>query len=135
MQIVFVTGLSTCLRKGHPDYEQALHQARSSLQHGHPVGLLVNETGELVELNDTHQSTMRHVRADEDDPGRLMVEFWAYSPICYLTRDHPEFERIKHILERAAEKDEPVLFANYRHMVEGETETWWKILDVRSASS
>src|SRR5262249_12009629 len=41
MQVDFDSGLSACLRKGHPDYERALHQARSSLQHGYPVGLLV----------------------------------------------------------------------------------------------
>jgi hypothetical protein len=133
MQVTFVSGLSGCLRKGHPDYERALHQARNSLQHGSSVGLMVNEAKEFVELSDTYQSTVRHVRDDEDDPGRLMIEFWAYSPICYLTRDHPEFERIKHTLASAAANDQQVLFANHRHMVEGDTETWWKIMDVRAA--
>jgi hypothetical protein len=130
-QLVFLTGLSVCLWKEHPEYERILHQARSSLQYGAPVGLMTGETGELVELNYTHQSAVRHVRPDEDDPSRLMVEFWAYSPICYLTKDHPEFERIKHTLERAATMDEQVLVANHMRMVEGETETWWKIMDVR----
>jgi hypothetical protein len=73
------------------------------------------------------------VRPDEEDPSRLLVEFWAYSPICYLTKDHPDFERLKQTLECAAATDEPVSFANHRHMVEGETETWWKLMDVRAA--
>src|SRR5262245_16470403 len=47
-------------------------------------------TNELVDLHSWHQSAVRHVRPDEDDPRRLMVQFWAYSPICYLTKDHPE---------------------------------------------
>jgi hypothetical protein len=62
-----------------------------------------------------------------------MVAFWAYSPICYLKRSHPEFERIKHTLEQAITKDEQVILANHMHPVEGETETWYSIMDVRSA--
>ncbi|HKI30922.1 MAG TPA: hypothetical protein VKA46_03580 [Gemmataceae bacterium] len=84
-------------------------------------------------MNYTHQSAVRHVRPDEDDASRLMVEFWAYSPICYLTKNHPEFERIKQTLERAVALDEQVVFANHGHMVEGDTETWWKLMDVRQA--
>lgn len=133
MQVVFPTGLSVCLRKGHPEYDRFLNHARNSLQHGGPVGFLVSETGELIDLNYVHQAAVRQVRPDEDDPSRLMVAFWEYSPICYLTKDHPEFERVKHTLERAAATNEQVVVANHGHVVEGETETWLKILDVRPA--
>jgi hypothetical protein len=133
MQVVFPTGLSACFRKEHPDYERLLHHARSSLQDGGAVAFLVNEGGDLVELNYTHQSAVRRVRTDEEDRNRLMIEFWAYSPICYLTRDHPEYDRIKDTLERAAATETPVIFANNMHMVVGETETWWKLMDVRPA--
>jgi hypothetical protein len=132
-QRVFATGLSACLRMEHPEYALFLHHARSSLEHGVPVGFIVSEAGELVELTYSHQSAVRHVRPDADDPSRLIVEFWAYSPICYLTKDHPEFERISSTLERAATLDEVVIFANHMRMVEGQTETWWKIMDVRAA--
>ena len=74
-----------------------------------------------------------HVRPEEVDPSRLLVECWAYSPICYLTKAHPEFERIKHTLERAASMAEPVLSANHMHLVEGEAESWYTIKDVRPA--
>jgi len=133
MQVVFSTGLSVCVSKEHAEYERLLRQARSSLEYGVPVGIMVSDAGVLVEVNDTHQSAVRHVRPDDDDPNRLMVEFWAYSPICYLATDHPEFERIKQTLQRAAAKDDQVIFANHRHMVEKETETWWKLMDVRQA--
>lgn len=132
-QVVFSAGPVACLVQEHPDYERILHRARHSLQYGHPVGLMVNEAGELLELNDTHRSAVRQVQPDEDDSSRLLVEFWAYSPICYLTKDHPEYERIKQTLEGAAATDEPVIFANHARMVEGETETWWKLLDARPA--
>jgi hypothetical protein len=131
MQIVLAGGLSVCLRAEHPQYERILRQARSSAASGEPVGLMVGETRELLELNYTHQSAVRYVRPDEDDPSRLMVAFWAYSPICYLTRSHPEFERIKYTLAQALTRDEPVILANHVHPVEGETEIWWSIMDVR----
>jgi hypothetical protein len=132
-QVVFPTSLSACLRRGHPDYERILHHARGSLQDGSPVAVLVNEGGELVQLNYTHRSAVRHVRPDDEDPTRLMVEFWVYSPICYLTKDHPEYERIKHTLEHAAASNTQVIFANHMHMIEGKAETWWKLMDVRPA--
>jgi hypothetical protein len=132
-QVVFETGRSACVRKEHPDYERLLHQARGSLQYRTPAGLMISDAGELVELTDTRQSAVRQVRPDEEDLSRLLVEFWAYSPICYLTKDHPDFERLAQTLERAAATDKPVTFANHRHMVEGETETWWKLMDVRAA--
>jgi hypothetical protein len=133
IQVVFSSGFSACVRKDDPECDSLLQQARSSLQHGVPVGSVVSDTGTLVELNATYQSAVRRVKSDEDDPSRLMVEFWTYGPICYLATAHPEFDRIKQTLENAAATDEQVIFANHRQMVEGETETWWKLLDVRRA--
>jgi hypothetical protein len=132
-QVIFENGLSACIRTGHAEYERMVRQAHHSVQDGIPVGFLLNETAEIVELNYTHQSTVRFIRPDEDDSSRLVVAFWAYSPICYLTRDHPEFERIRQTLERAAKGNEHVILANHMNMVDGETETWWKIMDVRPA--
>ena len=71
------------------------------------------------------------VRHAEEDEGRLPIWFWAFSPVCYLTRDHPEFDRIRATLERAAASGSRMWLANGMHPVEGETEVWWKILDVR----
>src|SRR5438128_1411695 len=93
MQIVFPTGGAVRLYTGHPDYQHILQQARNSLEYGSPVAFIANEAGELADLNYTHQSSVRRVRINEDDSNRLMIEFWSYSPICYLTKDHPEFER------------------------------------------
>jgi hypothetical protein len=94
------------------------------------VAFLVNEGDEL---NCNHQSAVRRVLPYEENPNRLMVEFWSYSPICYLTKDHPEYERAKDTLERTAATDSQGLFANHMHMVAGKTETWWKLLGARLA--
>jgi hypothetical protein len=132
-QITFPSGVSSCLLKGHPDQERILQQAHSSVQAGSPVGFVVNQAGELLELNYTYQSAVRHVEPDDEDPSRVVVEFWSYSPICYLTRDHPDFERILRTLKCAVKEEKPVILANHIHMIDGETETWWKLLDVRPA--
>jgi hypothetical protein len=132
-QIVLAGGLSVCLRAEHPDYERMLRQTRSSQASGEPVGCVVGETGELRELNYTHQSAVRYMRPMEDDASRLMVAFWQYSPICYLKRSHPEFERIKYTVEQAITKDEQVILANHMHPIEGETEIGYSIMDLRSA--
>src|SRR5690349_14532268 len=112
MQIVLAGGLSVCLPAEHPEQERILRQARSSIVSGEPVGLMVGDTEELNELNYTHQSAVRYIRPDEDDSSRLMAALWEYSPICYLTKSHPEFECIKHTLEQALTKHEQVLLAN-----------------------
>jgi hypothetical protein len=66
------------------------------------------------EVSHAHDTGVHAIREDADDPSRLAVWFWGYSPVCYLTGDHPEFDRIR---------------------IEGETEIWWKILDVRVIES
>jgi hypothetical protein len=71
------------------------------------------------------------VKDDSEDPHRLMVAFWGFSAICYLTRDHPEFERIRTTLEEAAASGSMVCFAKYTWPEESETEIWNKIMDVR----
>jgi hypothetical protein len=91
----------------------------------------MNGHGRLLEMNLAHDSAVDSVRADEEDPSRLAIWFWAYSPVCYLTRDHPEFDRIRATLEQAATSGGRVWLANHMHLVESETEIWLKILDVR----
>src|SRR5690242_1013608 len=97
-RVVFQDGLSSCLQEGHPEYVLLLQFANSSLRHGTAVGILLSEAGELIELNHAYRSTVRFAQQDEEDSSRLVVGFWAYSPICYLTQDHPEFVRIHRTL-------------------------------------
>jgi hypothetical protein len=108
-----------------------LREAERGLQQRRPVGVMVDGDGRLLELSPTHDTGVCSVREDEEDRSRLAVWFWGYSPVCYLTREHPEFDRIRATLEQAAASGSRVWLANRMHLVEGETETWWKILDVR----
>jgi hypothetical protein len=60
--------------------------------------------------------------------------------MCYLAKDHPEFDRLHASLAAAAGTPAQLWVANYSQMVkdeptsdEGEFEIWWKIMDVRPA--
>jgi hypothetical protein len=129
--VTFQNGLVACLCGNQPDRDKILREVRFSLRQHRPVGLLVNGGGELQEANAAHDTAVRSVEPEQAKERRLPVWFWAYSPVCYLTRDHPEFERIRATLEEAASSGRRVWLANRMHQVESETEIWWKILDVR----
>ena len=51
--------------------------------------------------------------------------------MCNLTREAPEFDRIRATLGQAAASGGRVWLANRMHLVAGEPEVWWQILDVR----
>jgi hypothetical protein len=123
-------GLRISLAADHPDRELILREARRSFQRQEPVGVLVDPDGRIVDLNYTYPVTVHAVREDEEDPSRLLVLFWGFSPVCYLTQDHPERGRIQATLEEAARLGQPVWLANRLWPVEGETEIWQQILDV-----
>jgi hypothetical protein len=129
--VTFGSGLLGRLLPDHPDRDWILREAEASLQERRPVGVLVNGEGHFLELSHAHETCVDCIREDEEDNSRLAVWFWEYSPVCYLTRDHPEFDRIRATLEQAAATGGRVWLANRMHLVEGETEIWWKILDVR----
>jgi hypothetical protein len=129
--VAFGNGLVARVPPDHPDRDSMLRDAEDSLKRRRPVGVLVDGDGWLLELSPAHDIGVRSVREDEEHTSRLAVWFWAYSPVCYLTRDHPEFERIRATLEQAAATGGRVWLANRMRIVEGETEIWWKILDVR----
>src|SRR5262245_3663752 len=133
--VTFGSGLVARLPPDHPDRDRMLREAEYSLQQRSPVGVVVNGDEHLLELSHAHETGVRSVREDEEDRSRLAVWLWDYSPICYLTRDHPEFDRIRTTLAQAAASGGRVWLANRMHLVEGQTEIWWQILDVRPSDA
>jgi hypothetical protein len=108
-----------------------LFMAESGLRHGTRVGAVIDGAGRVVDLNHTYDSSVRFVRDDEDDPGRLMIAFWAYSPVCYLPRDHHEFGRIRDLLASAAGTDRYVIFACRDGEDANGEPLWPNLMDVR----
>jgi hypothetical protein len=129
--ITFQSGLVVWLPPNHSEHDSILWEVEHSIQWGRPVGVMVNSDGRLLELSHTHDTSVHSVRQDEENKSGLQIWFWAFSPVSYLTFDHPEFDRIRATLEQAIAAGTRVWLANRMHMVEGETEIWWKIMDVR----
>jgi hypothetical protein len=133
--VAFRSGLVARFPPDHPDRDKMVREAEDSLQQRRPVAIIVNGEGWILELTHAHETGVASLREDEEDTNRLAVWFWEYSPVCYLTREHPEFDGIQTTLEQAAATGSRVWLANRMHLVEGETEIWWQILDVRPVES
>jgi hypothetical protein len=133
-EVTLRNGLVLHLADDHPDRDLLLQEAERSLQRQEPIGVVATADCRLVDLNYTYPVTVRFVKEDEEDGSRLMIGFWGFSPICYLTRNHPGLERIRTTLVGAAQSGAPVRLANRLWPVEGKTEVWQQVLDVRPIS-
>jgi hypothetical protein len=131
LQLRFRNGSLASLPASHPDYDIFLIQIDWSREVGRPLGMVLDAVGRIADLNHTYDSLVGWLREDEDDSNRLSVALWAFSPATYLTRDHPDFLRLRATLTAAAASGGMVYFANYSQMVEGEEGSWHEIMDVR----
>jgi hypothetical protein len=140
LRINFRDGATAFLEASHPHFQ--VLRLHAEWNQGRPVaiGAVLDADGRIVDLNTAHDTTVQAVQECPEDCNRLKVAFLGYSPVCYLTRDHPEFNRLRSILTKAAGTSTVVWVANRSEMVEsepttddGEFEVWWKIMDVRPA--
>jgi hypothetical protein len=129
--LTFKDGAKAIVPGDHRDREIIIHEAERSLTWQHPVGVILDPTDRVVDLSHTHEACVRSVQDYDEDPNRIEVCFWEFSSVCYLTRDHPEFQRIHTTLKDAVASRTPVVFANETWSIRGETEIWLKILDAR----
>jgi hypothetical protein len=129
--ITLDSGRTAWISAGAPSAPQLVAGADAARRTGEPIGVLLSKAGEVLDLAPAHVSTVAFVRQDEDHADRWLVGFWAFTTLCYLTHDHPDFERLKRILEAAAGTETRVVFANHSQPVEDEDEVWWRLLDVR----
>jgi hypothetical protein len=133
-RILFSRSSSTALPANHPHYDLLLRQAEASLRHQFPIAVLLDTAGTVADLSEGHQVTVRRVQQDEDGVKGLRIALWELSPVCYLAKDHPDFERIRDLLLAAEKSGERLWLANRSWPVEEETEVWNSILDVRPAA-
>jgi hypothetical protein len=140
LRILFRDGASAFLEATHPHFAVCRINAESRRGRPLPVGVVLDTEGRVVDLNAAHDTPVRHVRECARDRNRLEVAFWAYNPICGLTRDHPEFERIQATLTEAAGTPRLLWVATHSgEAVEGEPDesglvpAYPKIMDVRPA--
>lgn len=95
-------GRPVFLDKNHLDFDAWLIQVESKLRDVYPVGVVTDECGRVLDLNTAHDTGVAWVCEFPTDPNRYRVAFWAYSPVCGLTRDQPGFDRIYSTLSAAA---------------------------------
>lgn len=131
--VVFEDGSQAALDASHPDHDMMLFMARWGLQNGRPLGVVLDGSGRLLDLSSSDESQVRFIR--DEGGSRLQVAFWATSPVYYLCRDHPEFERLRSTLERAMASRSPVRFAHHPRPEQSEGKTWLKLMDVRPLGS
>jgi hypothetical protein len=135
LRLTFYRGLGATLCANHPDFDIFLHSIEYSLVNHYMLGLHITAAGDLVDLNHATQSHVRFIREDEEAPDRLEIALWGHSSVCYLRRDHPDFERIRHILEEALASGDLVWYATHTRpeKVVTEHETWIgsRLMDVR----
>jgi hypothetical protein len=134
--LTFRDGSRACLESSHPHFEHLLWLADWSGP-SRPLGVVTDAAGRILDLNSTHDTGVAWVRAFATDPNRLRVAFWAYSPICAPTREHPEFDRIHALLTAAVGTQQLWVATHSEETVadepdeEGMTAALPKILDVR----
>jgi hypothetical protein len=140
LRILFRDGSSGLLEASHPQFAVCRINAEARQGRPLPVGVVLDAEGRVVDLNAAHDTPVRHVREFTRERNRLEVAFWAYNPICALTRDHPDFERIHTTLAEAAGKPQILWVATHsEETVEGEPNedgllpAYPKIMDARPA--
>jgi hypothetical protein len=137
VRVAFHDGSVACLEARHANFEHLLWLAEWS-RPSRPVGVVTDSAGRILDLNAVHDTGVAWVRAFPSDDSRFRVAFWAYSPICGLTREHPEFERIHATLLSAARMQEQLWVATHSEDTmddepdeEGSRAALPKIMDVR----
>ena len=137
MQMTFQDGSVYHLDEHHPSFGRLLWLAEWS-RSGRHVGVAADVTGRIHDLNAAHDTGVAWLRELPSDPDRIRVAFWAYSPLCGLTRNHPEFNRIHATLAAAAGTTQPLWVATFTEETvddepdeEGMIAALPKIMDVR----
>jgi len=138
VRITFHNGQIGQLSAEHPNFEILMIHVESELRERYPVGVFLDATGHVVDLCGAHETAVQSIKEDPEDRNSFLARFWGYSPVCCLSRDHPEFERIHATLVEAAGTQHRVWVATHStERVEGPVDeegfipAYPKILDVR----
>src|SRR6476659_8603320 len=84
-RITFQDGSRAHLESSHASFEHLLWLAEWS-RPNRPIGVVTDASSRIVDLNSVHDTGVAWVCEFPADRTRFRVAFWAYSPICGLTR-------------------------------------------------
>jgi hypothetical protein len=100
-RVGFRNGSPAVLEASQPHFEHLLWLAEWS-RASRPIGVVTDAADHIIDLNCAHETGVAWVRHYPTNRNCFRVAFWAYSPICGLTRAHPDFDRILATLTAAA---------------------------------
>lgn len=106
--IVFEQGRRGVLRSGTKDYDYYLELAQESLEHKRPVGVSLDRSSGIPEISAADNDIVEGIR--EEDSGRVRVWFQGHDGTFFLNRDHPEFARVRKVLEASLREGKRVWF-------------------------
>jgi hypothetical protein len=142
IQLTLGDGREVYLAASHPSYPLWRIHIESKLRDCYPVGIVTDESGQVLDLNTAHDTGVAWICAFPTDPNRFRVAFWAYSPICGLTRDQPGFDRLHAVLTATAGTQQRVWVVTHsEETVDDEPDTEGliaalpRIMDVRTISA
>jgi hypothetical protein len=122
----------------HPHFDLLMVCVESDLRRCRPVGIAMDSSGRVIDIGAAHDTPVRSIQAFPDDRTLFQVSFWAYSPVCGLSRDQPEFERIYATLTQAVNSSQMLWVVTHsQEVLEGEVDedglvpAYPKIMDVR----
>jgi hypothetical protein len=136
--IVLRDGSVARLDPNHPNFDYLMIYLESDLRRRCPIGIILDASGRVVDLGAAHDTPVRLVQQFPNNSSRFQVVFWAYSPVCGLTSDQPEFERIHATLLRAITTGQMVWVVTHLEEVvedepdeDGSIPAYPRIMDVR----
>jgi hypothetical protein len=141
VKVAFRDGSVAWLDPNQTNFQHLLWLAEWS-RPSRPIGVVTDAAGRILDLNAAHETGVAWVREYPTDRDRFRVAFWAYSPVCGLTREQPDFDRIFATLTAAAGTQQPLWVVTHsEETVEDEPDAEGliaalpKIMDVRPTSS
>jgi hypothetical protein len=106
--IIFQTGQKSRLSRNHKDYQYFLKLAKESLESQHPVGVRIDNAGEISEIERADNDFVHTLAKKGED--RVMVVFQMHNGIAYLERQHPRFDTIERDLQRSRKEKKRIWF-------------------------
>jgi hypothetical protein len=140
VDITLLDGSVARLDRNHPQFEILIIYIANELRHNRPIGVALNPSGNVIDIGAALVTAVYSVRPFPNDPNRFEVGFLVSSPVCGLTRDQPDFERIHATLTEAVKTKQIVWVVTHsQETVEGEPDedglipAYPRIMDVRPA--
>jgi len=104
----FQEGGEGCLGSGGGGYTARLRLARRSRERQHPVGVAFGEGQAIVDLLRADNDVPAELREDRSESAAVL--FQGHDGVFRLKADHPEYQRIRALLDEAIRRKEQVWF-------------------------